>query len=348
MKEHKTYNVKETKGRFFWEAVALPNSQRGICFVPDEFNKGGQFDERAYTNQRWASFNCAAVEAYGIGSHMFPNPEEPVLEETEEESARVEAFLKRDKRRRERTPQAVFKKPPMPRTIYKRYGVDGSFAVLGQQLFEANGSFFRKTYDLQAIAVDHKQSTEHEARMTERIREAMPDEKHFPDVLGYGQDYIETQLIPGKTLMSLLDLTPFSSPPNFQQGDLGYVSDAWATLLSADQKIRALHAKGYVHRDLHLDNIIMVKDGAGIEAALIDFEKSEKLSKDESKAQRDKDYDRRFILQAALLIGFKVMECQEDALFQEAFEARRALFREFSGMTLKECMKAIARNSHPD
>jgi len=310
--------------------------------VPEHLMRDGAFDEKTYTNRRWASFNCVAVEAYGIGSHMFPNPEAPVLEASEEENARIEAFLKCDKRGSESTPQAVFKNTPTTRTIYKRYGLDGTLAVLGQQIFEANGSFFRKTYDLRAIEREDKKSTEQEARMTERIREAMPNEKYFPEVLGCGSDFIETQLIPGKTLMSLLDLTPFSTPPDFQQGDLDYVGDAWETLKSADQKISALHAKGYVHRDLHLDNIIMVKDEAGIEAVLIDFEKSKALSKDESAAQREKDYDRRFILQAALLIGFKVIECQEDDLFQEAFGARRELFREFSGMSLEECMSKFA------
>jgi tRNA A-37 threonylcarbamoyl transferase component Bud32 len=355
MNKHKTYTIKGTEGRFFWEDVDLPNPKRGICFVPEHLMKEGEFDEKTYTNLRWASFNCVAVEAYGIGSHMFPNPGEPVLEETEEEKARVEEYLKRRQwgssenlfsgNRCETPSTPDFQQCPMVRTIYKRDNVEGTLAVIGREIIAANGSFFRKTYDLKAIAGEDKKSTKQEARMTAMIREAMPDEKYFPDVLGYGPDFIETKLIPGKTMMSLLDLAPFSKPPDFKQDDEDDIRSAWKTLKLSDQKIKSLHIKGYVHRDLHLDNIMLVKDEAGIHAALIDFEKSTCMPEVVTKAKAQIEYDRRFILQAALLIGFKIIEFQEDPLFQEAFVIRKQLFWDFAGMTLEECSEAVALTS---
>jgi len=349
MNQHKTYTVNETQGRFFWEAVDLPNSDRGICFVPAKLLADGAFDEKTYTYQRWAAFNCVAVEAYGVGSHMFPNPEEPVLERTGEEKARVEEFLSCQPRPKENlirkdTGRKIPETPTKKRTIYKRDNVAGTLAVMGQEIIEADGSFFRKTYDLNAIDGENKESTEDEARMTDRIRSAMPDEKYFPDVLGYGSNFIETKLVPGKTLMSLLDLDRFRTPPDFKQNHEGHIRSAWKTLKDADQKINALHDEGFIHRDLHLDNIMMVKDEAGIHAALIDFEKSKPMPETERAAKREIEYDRRFILQAALLVGFKIVEFQEDPLFQEAFDTRKQIFSYFADMNLAECSKAVARN----
>ena len=215
--------------------------------------------------------------------------------------------------------------------------------MIGQEIIEADGCFFRKTYDLKAIDGENKESTEKEARMTDLIRSAMPDEKYFPDVLRYGSNFIETKLVPGKTLMSLLDLAPFRTPPDFEQNHEVHLRSAWKTLKDADQKIKALHDKGFIHRDLHLDNIMMVKDEAGIHAALIDFEKSKPMPETERAEKREIEYDRRFILQAALLVGFKIIDFQEDPLFKEAFDTRKQLFRDFAGMTLEECSNAVAR-----
>ena len=146
-----------------------------------------------------------------------------------------------------------------------------------------------KTYDLKAIDGENKESTEDEARMTDRIR------------------------------------------------------SAWKTLKDADQKIKALHDEGFIHQDLHLDNIMMVKDEAGIHAALIDFEKSKPMPETERAATREIEYDRRFILQAALLVGFKIIDFQGDPLFKEAFDTRKQLFSFFADMNLAECSQAVAR-----
>jgi predicted Ser/Thr protein kinase len=225
-------------------------------------------------------------------------------------------------------------------TVYKRKNVHGILAVKGERIQREGTQFFRKTYDLAAIKGEDKKSTYDEARMTETMQRILPDERYFPKVLNYGEDFIETEFIYGETIASILNIES-PNDPDFKQDDEDIIREVWQALKDSDQKVKQIHAENMLHHDLHLDNIMIVRDDAGSHATFIDYEKSKMMSDNPSIAKTQVDFDRRFILKAALIIGLKMKEFRKDPLFLEAFKKKKQLFRELSGMNLEECIQEI-------
>lgn len=102
---HKTYTITKastgpTQGRFFWEKfvgseeeiLAIPEEEKGICFIPEFLIEGGELDTNAYLDTGWARTSCGS-QPQGCGSHMFPDMKKPVLEDTPEQTDRIKKFL---------------------------------------------------------------------------------------------------------------------------------------------------------------------------------------------------------------------------------------------------------------
>ena len=231
-------------------------------------------------------------------------------------------------------------------SIYKRETLHGKLAVHGEKIEKEDKVFFRKTYDLQSIKNEDKKSTYQEARMTVLMSRVLKKEKYFPHVLNYGEDFIETEFIPGKTIASILDMSPLSIPPNFNLKDTDKIREVFNVLKSSESKLKILHKEGIVHHDLHLDNIIIVRENGKSIPVFIDFEKSKEISDSEVVAKTQIEFDRKFILQAILLIGLRMEEFREEPLFKEAFRKKRTLFRELKDMNLEECINATASTSN--
>lgn len=332
---HKTYTISqpygETDGRFFWEAS--PFADPGICFVPESLiDAEGKLKRSAYLNEGWARLNCGS-QPQGRGSHMFPDMETPVLGVTPEAISEARSSTRE-----------CLEITELKQTIYERPNLQGKLAVTGERVEKEGTPFFRKTYDLEAIEGEGKQSTVVEAEMTEIMGSLLPDESYFPKVIDSGADCIETEFIPGQTIASILRISSHTNSkyPNFEQNDATILREVWNALEESDTKVKRLHAAGMLHQDLHLDNIMIVNDQAGSHAVFIDFEKSKAISDSATAAGRQIDFDRRFILQAALLIGLRMEAFRESPLFEEAFEKRKPLFREFKDMNLEACRRAMA------
>jgi len=86
-----------------------------------------------------------------------------------------------------------------------------------------------------------------------------------PVALGHTQCILLTEFIPGK---SLLALSPFSFP-RANPGKIANPGGLWAAAQAAYDAAEELHGAGWVHGDLHLDNILITGEG---KARIIDFE----------------------------------------------------------------------------
>ena len=94
---HRTYTLNnpygKTNGRFFWQDSFEPQAEKGICFVPESLiDAEGKLEETFYLNNGWARLNCGS-QAQGHGSHMFPDMQQPVLEDQPEVTERIKTFL---------------------------------------------------------------------------------------------------------------------------------------------------------------------------------------------------------------------------------------------------------------
>jgi len=117
-----------------------------------------------------------------------------------------------------------------------------------------------------------------------------------PVALGHTQCILLTEFIPGK---SLLALSPFSFP-RANPGKIANPGGLWAAAQAAYDAAEELHGAGWVHGDLHLDNILITGEG---KARIIDFE-SLRQPQDESEFEEDNSQILDFA-KAILRTGFR-------------------------------------------
>jgi len=194
--------------------------------------------------------------------------------------------------------RSLFQNPPAEDTtlhvIYKTPYVMGEIVLAGTKtrqknpLCDANPIHFKKTY-LKNMS-RWETSPHHVARQTQMIWEHF-QESHpwkggharIPRPLGASPESFRSTLLEARSLGALSPINPHGDAKETANQILqarttekhSHIAKLWEGLENLDLQTDNLHSGGFLHKDLHRENLMLRESDGKYEGCLIDFETSE-------------------------------------------------------------------------
>jgi hypothetical protein len=222
--------------------------------------------------------------------------------------------------------KALLENPPKEDTtlhiIYKTPYVLGEIVLAGKKtsqdhpLCQFYPIHFKKTY-LKEIS-RWETSPAHEAKQSHKIwqhfQESITQNQDeskptIPLPLGGSPNTYRSQLLEAKSLGSMSPVNSNATPQEIckqiavSRKNLNSIESLWAGIESLNQKVATLHKGGFLHNDLHKENLLIRETEGKLEGCLIDFETSEEDPRfDTLDWEQATKNDKRHLLKEACLI----------------------------------------------
>lgn len=202
---------------------------------------------------------------------------------------------------------------------------------------------FKKTY-LKAMS-RWETSPNHEAKQSHKIwnhfqecqKEPSDGTKSIiPLPLGSSPSTYRSQLLEAKSLGALSPVNSNADPDELSKQiidakkNFGSVLKLWDGIESLNKCVDTLHEGGFLHNDLHKENLLLREDNNMLEGCLIDFETSEEDSRFNTlEWAATKTNDKRYLLKEACLI-FLCSETKEQTYILQSSPIAQAVIDKLS------------------
>jgi len=222
--------------------------------------------------------------------------------------------------------------------IYKTPFVLGEIVLAGKQTRRAHPLcayhpiHFKKTY-LQKLS-RWETSPAHEARISKQVWNHFQEEDRASSVplpLASTPSTFRSELMDAKTLGALSPINNSDDPNDLARQIVeakahhGAIRPLWDGLQSLLEETKALHSGGFLHHDLHRENLMLQNTPEGLRGCLIDFETTEEDDRFQTLSWKDAcREDMRYLLEEASLIllcaGPNENLDKESELYQETLD----------------------------